>query len=290
MLNVHLVSGEVCDIWRRSRIYNGDIIIFKSVPALIELCDLINKKAMTLLETEPVYAHTKYDHQRYLELIGRLQQWYSRNYKCISLIRQAVYDCGVSSDETACEWSPLRVITPRSSHQGRQTATLGIHRDSWHENIYQQTNWWSPIYDIEPANSLRFYPSKWDKKVKNTSKGWSLEKYRKIREEITKRGGSFQELSDAYPPPVANEKLNSLDGMNFLIEPGDFINFSLAHLHEGVPNETARARFSIELRTINLEDFKNGVGARNVDSASTTNDAVDSFHRMSDGKPLADFK
>jgi hypothetical protein len=52
------------------------------------------------------------------------------------------------------------------------------------------------------------------------------------------------------------------------IEPGDLLCFSGAHLHAGVPNHTALARFSIETRTVDVEDLAVGRGAPNVDGAA----------------------
>lgn len=47
--------------------------------------------------------------------------------------------------------------------------------------------------------------------------------------------------------------------------------FSAAHLHSTVPNTSSLtlARYSIDFRTVNLEDVLSQVGARNLDSACT---------------------
>ncbi len=54
-----------------------------------------------------------------------------------------------------------------------------------------------------------------------------------------------------------------------LCEPGGIILFSGAQLHSSVPNTSSRTRFSIDLRTIHIEDAAGGIGAPNIDSECT---------------------
>ena len=54
-----------------------------------------------------------------------------------------------------------------------------------------------------------------------------------------------------------------------MIEPGDMLCFSGAHLHASVPNTSGRARFSVETRTVNIDDMHNDRGAPNVDCAAS---------------------
>ena len=68
-----------------------------------------------------------------------------------------------------------------------------------------------------------------------------------------------------------------------LIEPGELLCFSGAHLHASRPNRTGRTRISIDLRTVDVMD---GQGAPNVDGL-TRRTGYDWFHRLSDGACLA---
>ena len=45
--------------------------------------------------------------------------------------------------------------------------------------------------------------------------------------------------------------------------------FSAAQLHSTVPNRSKITRYSIDFRTVHLDDVLGRVGARNVDSACT---------------------
>lgn len=50
-----------------------------------------------------------------------------------------------------------------------------------------------------------------------------------------------------------------------LIEPGDLVLFSAAHLHKSAENTTDLCRFSTETRTVSRPDFAAGAGAPDVD-------------------------
>ena len=57
--------------------------------------------------------------------------------------------------------------------------------------------------------------------------------------------------------------------LRVITEPGGLLIFSAAHLHSTVPNTFGETRFSIDFRTVHLEDLKTNNGAPNLDSACT---------------------
>ncbi len=61
--------------------------------------------------------------------------------------------------------------------------------------------------------------------------------------------------------------------------------FSAAQLHSTVPNTTNRTRFSIDFRTVNVDDLEEGVAAPNIDSECTGTTLRD-YLRASDLEPL----
>jgi ectoine hydroxylase-related dioxygenase (phytanoyl-CoA dioxygenase family) len=73
--------------------------------------------------------------------------------------------------------------------------------------------------------------------------------------------------------------------LRIVIEPGDLLCFSGAHLHASVPNTTAETRCSIELRTVNAEDFARGRGAPDLDGRAPQV-PLEWFRSMVDGRPL----
>jgi hypothetical protein len=73
--------------------------------------------------------------------------------------------------------------------------------------------------------------------------------------------------------------------VRFVVPPGGVIVFSGAHLHSTVPNITNLVRWSIDFRTINIDDVASKRGASNADSASTGTSLRD-FLRVADFAPI----
>jgi ectoine hydroxylase-related dioxygenase (phytanoyl-CoA dioxygenase family) len=73
--------------------------------------------------------------------------------------------------------------------------------------------------------------------------------------------------------------------LRVVIEPGDFLCFSGAHLHASVPNVSEETRFSVELRTVNIDDFTRNRGAPDLDGRAPQV-PLEWFHSMVDGSPL----
>ena len=144
---------------------------------------------------------------------------------------------------------------------GSRTA-VGHHRDTWGCNMQAQCNWWAPIYDLEAERAIAFYPDYWDKPTINTTADWAVEEYLIARSETP--------VNEVVPYPEAPGLSQTIDeeaAVKVVINAGDILCFSSAHLHATVPNTTDLSRYSVEMRTVNLVDLKTGRGAPNVDNA-----------------------
>ena len=65
--------------------------------------------------------------------------------------------------------------------------------------------------------------------------------------------------------PEPSEPVDTASELRLVIEPGDLLCFSAAHVHAGVPNSAGVARFSVEVRTVDAGDVADDHGAPNVD-------------------------
>lgn len=73
-----------------------------------------------------------------------------------------------------------------------------------------------------------------------------------------------------YPEAAASEEPMELDPqIRIVSKVGGIVVFSGAQMHSTVPNTTGRTRFSIDFRTVHLDDVVAKRGAPNVDSACT---------------------
>jgi hypothetical protein len=133
------------------------------------------------------------------------------------------------------------------------------HRDTWYSAPMCQINWWLPIYTIDPDNTMGFYPSYFDAPVKNNS-----EIYNYYEWNSKNRASAAQHVkSDTREQPKPQQELNERS-LRYLPPPGGIIAFSGAQLHETVPNTTGVARYSIDFRTVHLDDIVARLGAVNI--------------------------
>ena len=271
---LRVISGSLEDGTRRGFVYGGDLLVFKKVPPMKELCAFVDGMIREVLGTgDPVKAQFGMDRDEYLSRVEALQRRFREDDAAKELFLGALGHVGVDLGRTF--WDPLylRVSPHGGEHAGRRTAALGFHRDTWSSNVYAQTNWWAPIYPISPGRTMAFYGAYWKRPLKNTSGEWDLEEIRAGR-------------SDVPVVPEPAETVNTASEFLPVIEPGDLLCFSGAHLHASVPNTTGVARFSVEVRTADAGDAADGRGAPNLDGEAPRV-ASGWFRHVRDGTPLS---
>ncbi|HEV2093411.1 MAG TPA: hypothetical protein VGR18_09635 [Rubrobacter sp.] len=273
MSALKVVSGALEDEARREAIYGGDLLVFEKVPPMVELCAYADVLIREAFDTDdPVRAQFGLGRDEYLSRVEALQRGFRKDDTAKELFLAALGHVGVDLRRTFWDWLYLRVSPHGDEHAGRRTAGLGFHRDTWSSNVYAQTNWWAPIYPITAGRTVAFYPAYWEKPLKNTSREWDLEEIRAGR-------------SDAPVVPGPTETVDTASELRPVIEPGDLLCFSGAHLHASVPNTTGVARFSVEVRTVDAGDAADGRGAPNVDGEAPRV-ASGWFRHVEDGTPL----
>jgi hypothetical protein len=172
----------------------------------------------------------------------------------------------------------LRVVPPVAGGAERQIGRIGFHRDTWGSNVPAQTNWWTTIRPLAAERTIAFYPRYWSRPIENSSASWDLDEIRERR-----RSGEADEDIPIVPEPTKPVETDS--ELRVVIEPGDLLCFSGAHLHASVPNTSAETRCSVELRTVNVDDVAAGRGAPNLDGRAPRV-PHHWFRSMADGAPL----
>jgi hypothetical protein len=246
-------------------VFRGDLVVFKGVPPLREAVeigeDLIRR---TLGAAEDVSA------------VAELQERFLTDADVKRLLRSTLEHAGVDPRRTYWD-SPFLRFVPPLENGGEQVGAIGYHRDTWSSNLLQQTNWWMTIRPLSADRTLAFYPAYWGRPIENTSAGWDLAAMRQRR-----KAGEGEELPIV---PEPSEPVDTSAELRVVIEPGDLLCFSGAHMHATVPNTSDRARCSVELRTVNLDDRKHGRGAPDLDGRAPVV-PFEWFRSMVDGAPL----
>jgi hypothetical protein len=269
MTSLHLLSAPLGDDPRGALVFAGDLLVFKAVAALHELCAVADE--LIANELGP-------DREEQFARVGELQQLFRNDQTAKRLFAIALESVGVDIERTYWDRLHLRVQPPRGLVAGRDSGTLGVHRDTWGSNVYAQTNWWTPIRPLSPERTIAIYPAYWERPLANDSADWDLEVVR-----AQARGDLRSPRVPLVPEP--SEQVDRSSELRIVPEPGDLLCFSGAHLHASVPNTSPEPRFSLEIRTLLLDDLLRCRGAPNIDGRAP-HVPLEWFRRIPDGAPL----
>lgn len=236
---------------------SGALLVWRQVPALLDLAALSDARLRTGFEGDPLTAEARFAPDEYLKRVRRLRAAFRADEAINLAFKRALAECGLAPSD--CYWDPmqLRVVPSRTSHQGRRIMPLPQHRDNWGSNIPQQINWWSPIYPVSAGRTILFYPAYFDRPVANTSADWDFAVLKRLMDEGK---------ADQYPVlPVLTEELPAEAAFPVVIEPGDMLAFSGQHLHGSIATDIDLPRFSVECRSVNIDHVRAGLKAPNPD-------------------------
>jgi hypothetical protein len=245
MASIQVMKGPLDDERRSEALFGGDLLIFKDVAALRRLSALARGLLTETFGEAPAHAQFALPPEEFAARASELAERWRRHPEAVEGFREVLRDVGVELDRGYWDWLHLRI----QPHQdATETGTLGYHRDTWSSNVYAQANWWAPMLPITRERTIALYPAYWSRPLANTSATWDLERVREM---------------PLVPRPT--EPVDTDSELRIVIEPGDLLCFSGAHLHASVPNTSGATRFSVELRTVSAGDVEGGRGAPNVD-------------------------
>ena len=256
---------ELSDEERRQRLYAGDIIILSATPgtrALVSLAGEMLENAFAPHDPRAIHEHMM--PEQVAEILSKLKPSFIHHPECKKLISMIMSENGVSLDKLYFDVPRLRSAYPSHFLSSGIAYAFHPHRDTWYSAPMCQINWWIPIYPLDPNNAMAFYPRYSGEPVKNNS-----EIYNYYEWNTESRASAAQHVKrDTREQPKPQQELDPLT-IRYLPAPGGVIVFSGAQLHETVPNTTDSARYSIDFRTVHLDDVVAGRGAPNLDSRST---------------------
>jgi ectoine hydroxylase-related dioxygenase (phytanoyl-CoA dioxygenase family) len=139
------------------------------------------------------------------------------------------------------------------------------------------------VYDIGADNTIAFFPRYAKQTIANSSREYNYYKWN----QESRRLAATQIKSDSRKQPQALEPIDMDSQIRVVCKAGGIILFSGACLHATVPNTSGRTRFSIDFRTVNLDDVVDRRGADTSDSECTGTTLRD-FLRASDTVRIPD--
>ena len=267
---------------RRQRLYGGDLFAFsagQSATKLAELARDLSEEAFA--PHDPQVAQEHMPAERYVEILAELKPRFIHHPRAKELIAGMLTELGADVERTYFDVPRLRTMAHGQYLNAGLAYQFHSHRDTWFSAPQQQLNWWLPVYAIESENSMAFHPQYFDRPIRNSSSGYDYDEWNRTgRQQAAKLV-----KKETRKQPQAEEELELTPDVRLVTPPGGTIVFSAAQLHTTVPNTTNRTRFSIDFRTVNLDDLIERVGAPNIDSECTGTTLRD-FLRASDLEPL----
>jgi hypothetical protein len=263
-MNAVHFNADVHDDVRREQLHDGDLYIYSPSPSTTALCELAREMCEAAFAPyDPREAQYHLSVERYVEILGQLKPQFIHHPKCKEIIPAILEDRRCDLEKTYFDVPRLRTVTS----DGYLTSGLGYafkpHRDTWYSPPMCQLNWWLPIYEITPENTMAFHPHYWDRPIKNSSNEFNYQNW----QQTGRKAAPKLVNSDTRRQSEALEPLELEPQLRLIAEPGGMIVFSAAHLHSTVPNTSGVTRFSIDFRTVHYDDLTSRHGARNIDSA-----------------------
>ena len=237
----------------RARLYRGEILVFRHLPAMAALVTRARAMAGEAFAPHaPPLAQERLDRAQFLARAATLRRSFMQDAEVRATFRSLIESLGLDPAFTFADRLILRLQPSGDTHRGRRVRDLPPHRDTWGSNVMAQINLWGPVFPLQAGATMVIWPTLFGRPLPNTSADWDLEKLR--------------EAPGRYPLlPESRAPLDGEPELPVLIEPGDLLCFSGAHLHASRPNRTGRTRLSLDTRIVAEDDLRAGYGPPNVD-------------------------
>ncbi|MEC4813254.1 MAG: hypothetical protein SAK29_08300 [Scytonema sp. PMC 1069.18] len=282
-MNTIFFDSSVNDEVRRSYLYNGQLFVFSPCSNAIALCDFAREMAeAAFAPLDPREAQHSLPVEKYVEILRTLKPTFIHHPKCKQLIQGILNEMGCDLSKTYFDVPRLRTATS----DGYLTAGIAYafhpHRDTWYSAPSCQINWWLPVYDITSENAMAFHPQYWSQPIKNGSKEYNYTQWN----QQSRKNAAQHIKTDTRKQPHAEELMELEPQLRLIPKVGGIILFSAAQMHSTVPNISGCTRFSIDFRTVHLDDVIAQRGAPNIDS-SCTGTSLGDFLRGTDFCPIS---
>lgn len=265
MTTIHYDS-PLADAQRRAQLYAGDLFVYgptASSRALVELGIAMALEAFAPLD--PQQAQFDLPVARYAQILAALKPAFIHHPQCKRLLPALLAELGCDSQRTYFDVPRMRTVTSDGYLTSGMAYDFHPHRDTWYSAPFCQLNWWIPMYPLTSESCMAVHPQHWSQPVRNSSAEYNYQEWNRVA-----RYQAAQQIgTDNRRQPHALEPVQTRPEIRLLPAVAGIMLFSGAQLHSTVPNTSGRTRFSIDFRTVNLEDVIGQRGAPNIDSRCT---------------------
>lgn len=277
-----LTNSDLSDDERRRLLYQGELFVHAATPASAKLVAFARELvAEAFAPLDPPTAQHHMAVEDYVALLAALKPAFIHHPRCKELLPAIITELGGDPESVYFDVPRLRTSTSDGYLTSGIAYAFHPHRDCWYSAPFNQINWWIPVHPAVPENVMAFHPRYFDQPVRNGSARYDYDEWNRTSRLTAARHVG----SDTREQPKPEEPVELQPDLRVVTEPGGVLLFSAAHLHSSVPNTSGRTRFSIDFRTVHIDDVRAHRGAPNVDAACTGTTLRD-FVRASDLAPM----
>jgi len=277
-MNTIFFDSTMSDEKRRQQLYKGQLFVYSPCESAISLAEFARQLAEeAFAPLYPPEAQHYMPVEQYAAILAELKPKFIHHPRCKELVRGILSELGCDIEKTYFDVPRLRTATSDGYLTSGIAYAFHPHRDTWYSAAQCQLNWWLSIYDVESDNVMAFHPRYWTQPVKNGSSGYNYYEWNKE----SRKNAAQHIKKDTRQQPHPEELMELDPQIRIVSQVGGIAIFSAAQMHSTVPNTTGRTRWSIDFRTVHLDDVVAKHGAPNIDSACTGTTLRD-FLRASD--------
>jgi hypothetical protein len=259
-------NSKLPDEERRKRLYAGEVFVFSPLQSSLKLCQFARELITEAFAPfDPREAEYRMTTEVYVEILTRLKPKFVHHETSKRLLKEILGEMGADLERTYFDVPRLKSIPHVGNHPSGLTYAIHPHRDTWYSAPFCQQNWWIPIYDIGSASALAFHPRYWSEPVRNGSSRFNHYRWNKYG----RKAAADDPEKYLQDQPHPEDPIDRDAEIRLVCPAGGILLFSGAQLHSAVPNTSGQTRFSIDFRTVHIDDVLGKFGAPNIDSAAT---------------------
>ena len=260
------VDSTMSDDSRRRALYGGSIFVHSPTENTLRLCRL----AQELIEEafhpfDPLRVSESLPAENCAEILAVLKPKFIHHPRSKECIQGILAESGYDLEKTYFDVPRMRTAFPGDYLKSGIAYAFHPHRDTWYSAPMCQINWWMPIYELNSENCMALHPHYFGREIKNGSSQYDYQRWN-----LESRFNAAKHVkADTRVQPHAEEPIELDPQIRLVCPVGGAYQFSAAHLHSTVPNTSPMTRYSIDFRTVHVDDLVGQAGANNVDSACT---------------------
>jgi hypothetical protein len=265
-MNTIYFDIPLTDEKRRELLYRGQLLVYSPTPSSLKFVEFARSIAEAAFHPhDPEKAQYELPVERYAAILAELKPKFIHAPQSKECIQGMLRELGCDLEKTYFDVPRMRSSTSDDYLKTGIAYAFHLHRDTWYSAPMCQINWWMPIYPIVSENAMAIHPRYWSQGVRNGSVEYNYAEWNR-----TSRQNAAQFIKhDTRKQPKPEEPMELNPQIRVIAPPGGVFLFSAAQMHSSVPNISGRTRFSIDFRTVNIDDVIAHRGAPNVDSQCT---------------------